>query len=482
MKTLSFLISVALSSAAFSTSIETVVKVHSFACDTKVGIETSGVPITFRGKPYILTSQWGVLEESSNVCTEVFSRSRNEATPATLAYFDWASGTALLETKGTFDSVYDFDTGTPSVPSGNDRKIMGFPKGQGNLVSIRGRVTSAKSTRHHFAALPTVNELASEKIDSGMVGAPYYNNGLQGIVSSLWIEIIPGAKARINEWKTAGTEQARQFMALPIELLQERFKTLSESRITFQSMESKLGDRKDFYTKGIHWKLNCPVLTTGEPPNTIGPIGGPDGVGIGGSMKGTETCNMDFFPDGKHPLSTLTFVKENILKDITDFAAKNEKTNIPFLYYRTPGSSGTVTIGGIDRKPFLSFPHFFTELAVGTRLPVLVIPAAPSPESTIPYEQLRAESIKFRALLVETYPLIKDREKERAEFRKLYALTLLLDSIYWKEVKRSDMMGTALSNDDFAQGVEFQGEPLRKVLLKQHKIVDQRHFESGGIH
>lgn len=457
-------------SLLLSYPLSATVKLKSFLCDTKEGLESTAIPVRYKEKNYLLTSPWGVLEEEKGICHEFTESNSTKAFTATLTYLDWGFGIALLSHEENLEPIFDFDKETPTAGTTNLR-AEGFPKGKMGLEERKTRVVAAKSSRHHFPSLPKAMEVGTDSVDSGFVGAPVYAEKLVGMITSQWVELIPGAKARVNEWKPQQKETSRHLIVLPLSAIGERIKSLKQYSSTFEPAHSKLGDRSTFYVGGVKWKLVCPKEAGKPPKDGIGPIGGADGVGIGGNMKGTETCSLQTEAQKEIFLSTPDFIPAPLLETFEKIHKQGD-SSVPFLYARDVGDN-------FVRLPFLSIPEFLKIISEGEKLPVLLYPTLMGLSH---YEaQLASESRKLRHVLTETYSQISHLDDERMEFRKLYALSLLFDSIYWKKYKHNEFMSTELTKGPFATGITYKGQPLLDVLYKFHQDLKTLHAQSGGI-
>lgn len=446
------------------------VAIRSSLCGTDRALDTSGTLVRYQGKNFVLTSAWGVLEESTGVCHDVRAAGDDKTHSARLALLDWAGGFALLEVDGLTADV-DLEAALPTeLPSLEIKSVSG------DGSERAGRIAATKSTRHHFPALPSAYEVGTERLGTAFIGAPVYGAHLYGIVSSQYVEIIPGSRALIHEWKTAEDRLANHIFVIPLTQIQARLKKLElEHPSSFQPAETKLNKRDTFYLGPFKWLLHCPPDAGKPPKDGIGPIGGADGVGVGGSMKGTETCSIEVEAQTEVSLEIPDFVSAQQIKDWKEQTGDGRKLQIPFLFGRNPGKQ-------FARYPFFSLPHLMMELRHSKYTPIFLVMSGDYPASSASLEALRREAKALRALLVETYPKILKMEDERADFRTLYAASLVLESLQWKLLSAFDLQTLLqiLDPGKFAEGVTHNGESLRVVLQRQLNTVNHLYNQAGG--
>jgi hypothetical protein len=448
------------------------VLVTSRSCGAGAALETSGVPLLYRGQTYTLTSAWGVLEEESGICHEVFDPTSGKTMPARLAALDWAAGFALLETPG-LAAEHDLDSFTSALPSAPQLDTVGF-SAAGSKELRKGRVVASKSTRHHLPALPYSYEVLSDRIDRGFIGAPVYGKTLDGIVSGQWLELVAGTYSRIREWKTASNATPNHLFVIPMSLIRESLKAGLPKRVSFQPAASKLGDRLSIFIGKHKWEVTCPV-GAGEPPlDGIGPIGGGEGVGVGGSMKGTETCTSRVEAQSAVPLETPSYFPAAFTADLEKHLPSGP-LRLPFLTSRNAG-------GHFARVPFFTAPHFFNELARGKRQWVLLAESPAPLTGATPYENLALENAKLKSLLVDSYPLIAEREDDRDDYRFLYTHVVIVESLNWTLMKWTDYTGlySKASMPDLAKEVPWKGGLLQAQLEAGFKKLERLYLATGG--
>lgn len=452
--------------------VPSAVLVRATFCGTKTGITSSGVPVLFRGKHYVLTSQWGVFEETSGVCHEVVDPITRRAHEATLVGLDWGIGFALLEAPA-IPAIVDLESVTGLLPSAADLETHGFSK-VGDLEKKQGRVIASKSTRHHLAALPYSYEVISDRVTSSFVGAPVYGTSLDGIVSSQWIEVVAGSRARIHEWRTKSDAAVNHLIVIPVGLIRESLKRGLPKRATYQTASDKLENRSRLHVGKHLWEILCPQGAGEPPPDGIGPIGGADGVGVGGSMKGAETCKMRVTKQDAVELAYPDFFPAKLSQELEKGLSRDERLVLPFLAGRNAGTY-------IARVPFFSAPHFFNELAKGKRNWVLLRDTAP-PAGTTAYERLLLENARLQKILLDTYPLIATREDDRDDYRFIYTHSVIIESLNWKLVLWKDYSSliTRTSPADFVKDVEWEGRPLRLLIRESLEKLEKLYMETGG--
>ncbi len=463
-----FLILILLSSEAFASP--SAVFIRSRVCGTDQGISSSGVLLKFMGKPYVLTSPWGILEEGTGICHEVKDPITHQVHPAKLAALDWGAGFALLETPELVPTE-DLESFTGFVPSASSETVQGFE--EGTLLEKKARIIAAKSTRHHLPSLPFSFELISDRISNAYVGAPVYGKTLDGIVSSQWIEIVPGAHARIREWKTESNERPNQFFVVPIGLIRQRLAAGLPLRTSFQATAAKLKNRNAIYFGKFFFESECPEGAGLPPVDGIGPIGGAEGVGTGGVTAGMESCKIGINAQGDVSLQAPDFFPKDFAKDLETNIKKG--LFIPFLGTRNAG-------GYIDRVSYFSTHDFFTELVREKRQWILMEKNPPPGMGTSAFEQLRRENIRFKEVLEKAYPLIKAREDDRKDFRFLYTHSMIVESLNWKFMERKDWLSVTSRTfaNDFVQGVEYEGKNLRLILKESAEKMESLFQELGG--
>jgi len=450
--------------AASLASASTHVSIRSEDCTTHAGLTSSGVPVTFRGKTYVLTSTWGILEETT-ACHRIDDGGAQVA--ATLAALDWATGYALLEAPGLSASV-DIDDFKDTVPSAEDLDIEG-PQ------TKKGRVVASKSTRHHMPGLAFTFEMLADRMPSAYAGAPIYGKTLDGILSAQWIEVVAGSYSRIREFKGQGTETPNHFFVIPMALIRQSLQAGLPKRTTFQSAAEKLGDRAALLVGKHKWETFCPVNAGLPPKDGVGPIGGGDGVGVGGTMKGAETCTSRVTLQSEMTLETPALYPAAFQTDLDRSLKPGEALLLPFLHSRNVG-------GYISRVAYFSMRHFFNELYRGKRLWALLPEKPAALTGGTAWEALFLKNREFRQLLLDTYALISSREDERDSYRFLYTYSTIGDSLNYKTMKGSDWnsMGFRVVPADFAKGATWQGRPLRDVLFDMTGVLEALYRKTGG--
>lgn len=299
-------------SPAFSFGSPGSVLVRSRVCGTSSEISSSGVLVLFGGKNYVLTSAWGVLEEETGICHEVVESGVTH--PATLATLDAGVGFALLETP-SLGATLDLSQLTSPLPSAPDLETRGF-SATGAAETKQGRIVASKSTRHHLAGLAYAFELLSDRMPNSFVGAPVYGKTLEGIVSGQWLEVVAGSYARIREWSTASQETPNHFFVIPASLIRQSLQAGFQKRATFQPYSVKLKDRAVIFAGKYKWESLCPAGAGKPPLDGVGPIGGGDGVGVGGSMKGAETCTAKVSVQNEVVLETPAYLPAELSREL----------------------------------------------------------------------------------------------------------------------------------------------------------------------
>lgn len=447
------------------------VSIKSSLCDKKEFLVSSGTPVKYRGNHFILTSSWGILEEQ-DACHEITTEN-GQSVSGKLRVLDWAAGFALLEVPalpGELDLAEIPDT----VPS-SEVKTMGYSAKEEKFLERGGGIAATKSTRHHFPGNPTVYELGTEKLSRSFVGAPVSGGHLYGIVSSQWIEILAGTKARIHEWENTSVKEVPHVLVISIPQIKKRLENYNwEKRTTFQPAPSKLAKRDALYTGSFHWNLDCPP-GAGEPPKDgIGPIGGTDGVGMGGTFKGTETCTAEVRLQKDTALLQPDFLTAVQITDL-EKNLKDRVLRVPYLFGRDPGQN-------FARYPFLTLPQFLTELRTSKLTPIYIVKEGPKPEGNPDFVELRKANLVFQKLLVDTYSKILKMEDERMSYRMFYAGTLAMDSIQWKLILWKDIhhMLSELDHASFAKDVVHEGKNLRYLLHDQLDVINRLFLKAGG--
>ncbi len=451
--------------AASFASAATHVSIRSEDCATHAGLTSSGVPVSFRGKTYVLTSSWGILEESTGVCHRIDDAGSEVS--ATLAALDWSLGFALLEAPG-LKASFDIDDFKDAAPSAGDVEIHG-PQVK------TGRIVASKSTRHHLAGIAYTYEMLADRMPSTFAGAPVHGKTLDGILSAQWIEIVAGSYSRIREYKSQGTETPNHFFVIPMNLIRQSLQAGLPKRATFQSAAEKLNERAVLLAGKHKWQAFCPVNAGLPPKDGVGPIGGGDGVGVGGSMKGAETCTSRVSLQSEMALETPALYPAAFQAELDNVLKPGEALLLPFLNTRNVG-------GYLTRVAYFSMPHFFNELYKGKRSWVLVPEVPPKLSGGTAVEELLLENRKFKQLLLDTYPLISSREDERDGYRFLFTHAVIGDSLNFGQMKGRDWNSMAIKVQpmDFAIGVQWQGRPLREVLDGELALLESLYRKTGG--
>ncbi len=466
-----FLVALCSFFAAAVIAAPSTVKIRSGLCGASASLTTSGVPIVFDGKTYVLTSSWGILEEATGVCHEI-TDGKGATYQGALAALDWALGYALLEAPGL--TVTEDFVSASALPTAGDLEIQGYSTA-GTAETKHGRIVASKSSRHHFPSLDYSFEVLADRLPSAFIGAPVYGKSLEGILSAQWLEIVAGTYSKIREWKTGSTETPNHFFVIPLALIRANLQNGLPKRTTFQPASTKLGDRSILFTGAYKFGLKCPVGAGLPPADGVGPIGGGDGVGVGGSMKGAETCTASLSKQKEITLATPKFLPHAFVKDLTTPLSSGGVLDFPFLSTRSAGTK-------LARVPFFSVPHFFNELSHGKRNWVLV-PAtkAPLTGGTL-FEELLAENAKLKDLLLQTYSLITAREDDRDDYRVLYTHAVVLESLNWKLVKWADVQSllTLVGHMDFVEGIQWKGALLRQQLADTIQRMDRIFMAVGG--
>ena len=285
MKTLS-LICVILFCGFSAAANSPVVSIDLAACGGSLQQKYSGFIVKIRDQDYVISTSWAQLSRSSaKTGCEVVSGEQGVLKTRPVVT-DHLAGLSLFL---VLDPVADSFTSTPS--SGIE-----FQTADGQLKRISGNILLQQSRRHSIPNLATCLEWKSNQgiLPAQVLGAPLWNVGSWvGLVSHQYMEQPKGRPLQVFPWNLQSNESHDHLVVIPkdaiLRWIDAQLAQILEPVIW--PAEKQLQGVATWIAGDYQFSADCPSAT-GTPASGHYPIGGHDGIGIGGGDLQQASCKI----------------------------------------------------------------------------------------------------------------------------------------------------------------------------------------------
>lgn len=268
---------------------EPVAKVEAFACDTgKVLRETSGLLFENKGQTFLLTSYFLISGLSSSNCFRF--RVAGQMQEAKIFKADWSRDALVLSSSQHLAGV---KTLSELIEGGafleKTVTLVGYLSEDQALASYEFTVLSSKTKRFNIPALASAIEVEGQPIDEGFVGSIAFGKkgNWLGMTSREYLKMVPGTSTYPMEWKTGSQESQQSLILIPAVFLSSWLNQVLENPDSITSMAVEISPGV-FSSGELRFELSCP--NPDDPESPVGPIGGAEGVGVGGETKSLPFC------------------------------------------------------------------------------------------------------------------------------------------------------------------------------------------------
>jgi len=404
-------------------------------------LKGSGLLFQTGGKSYLVTSQWNITERSGKTCHSV-SFGHHGAEKADLLRADWGSGLALLSvsglpTKGLI-RLEDFSDSIPDESTAVEITQDGNPA-QAALV-IRNQ-----SHRHHIPFQSTVLEVQGAAVSGEAVGSVVraHSDPSQfiGIVSNQFLSPMAGGATETGEWKRNQSLTHDDLLVIPaVEVKKWITQVLahpSDPAHFYQSDDAKLGIEDSVTSGELKVTTDCQASSDSSPtspssPDDDGmggaPVGGSDGVGVGGSNGHPGRCLAQLWLQSPAISVFPTSLAASFYSDAVNGLKQGNQFQVPYFIGRNDK-------GIWETLGFSSSSEFFQNLNLAKYSPLVEKTMARTPETgTASFLELREKSLEMMTLADDL------RFKWGTPFlENAYLTGRILRSENWKEVNGADL-------------------------------------------
>lgn len=227
--------------------------------------------------------------------------------PAHLVRADWGSDLALFEIATPLD--------VPQLAALKPATSGAVVLNVAAETLTGGRILTRFSRRHNLAAIGNAIELQGITIPIELVGAGAFNTdgGWVGLVSHGYIETIAGTTSRVRDWDEAA-KQENHLVVVPASAILDWIRKAPSA-----AFETRLSDQRDgtprVFGRGLALTLDCPYAPIGDGHG--GPIGGSDGIGIGGDGFSSPACEAAVVTETSTARDGATASEQELLGGLT---------------------------------------------------------------------------------------------------------------------------------------------------------------------
>jgi len=426
------LLSLLLSTAS---ALSPVVRVDLSACHMPGAAVFSGVLLADQGKNFVVTSSWAQFSSQwqGPRCEKIWSEQGELSVRPVVT--DHLAGLALYEVQSLVQGL--------TAPAGTADATQVWMLGGQGLVSFQGDIVITGSRRHHIPLWDRTLEWLGEPVSAGALGAGVWSNGQwQGIVSHEYLELVPGAKTRTLRWNLKkATSQDHLIVVSAKDVLSwvQKQKARLEESVLWRVEDQRAGlDR--WIVGDLELTALCPDETDTNPGGQY-PIGGNDGVGIGGDSILNKACKMHaVLASEKSPWMPLS------LQNWQTQAPPSlmQKQDVFLWYGLSRGSQGLV------RDYVFSAESFIKSALDEKKKWVDQIPSLTPPKELLALVQ-SAQALQNESM--NCYSRLFIREQNVQELtRKLFFFSMLAQSQAWHELRPDDVATVMDLKGLYAQG------------------------------
>lgn len=413
---------------------------------------SSGLMFTDQSRVFVVTSEAFAFENEAKPCIAV-ERAGGKWS-ATRVAVDWGRGLALVEAVGASAAGLPTKSALAgeAIPDAAKLLVAGYPlKSDALRTDENGVWLTGDSLRHGIALLDRVGEVQGAFVDSGMVGGGIWRKegGFVGMLAHQYLKIVPGGKSRVLDWDGKAGHWERHLVAIRAgELFAWLEKALGGDPIgALSPLTRNPKDPSKVGAGGVDFALDCPEGSGGGDGG--GPVGGADGVGVGGDGSGTAFCKVKL----SESVSTVAWPLEEQRPWITSMkeALKQGSVETVFFIQRTARL--------MERVPLYTLGDFVKKLRLPLLTPVTIVPAEAHPPSEIRERLLlKGKDVSEGG---KTFAKWLDSSWVGELLRETYFLLRTLESDEWSKLSAGDWHQLADKEGRFKQswGLAFQFQP-----------------------
>jgi hypothetical protein len=419
------------------------VPLQSGVCGQAPAFESTGFIFSHNGKTFVLASSEFVLNGDS-YCHSVSLPSQATSKLKLLRY-DWSTGLALLSGGVELNAV-----ATPLVVA--KQKILERVSWRTNAA---GTVVAAQSQRHHYPGITLTFEIKSSGASRETVGSALTNakGEIVGFLGNFFIEEIPGKTSRVSRWTMASKDLSPNLVAIPADIVVQWLTKVNSAGWTPMAQiipDDQLKGVRRIHFGNLFFTEDCP-----PPDSEIGsdpdyPIGGNEGIGIGGDSSSMPGCNFEVSKAGRsagdpsHRAPWLVQLNSYLDRGIT--------VKIQNAFYRDEDNL-------LQSKAGVSIGHFGQLLRMPSRGFLLKLGGLPEEKRLVDLRVAAVRLIK-NCRSFRWYGAINIHQRGY-----LYGMLSLTDD--WKSVKLSDL--EALRRDE-----EADPNVIRYILEATDQMIAYR--------
>lgn len=419
---------------------EALVKVESYPCsrDDKEGktLSASGMLLTHEERVYVITSEAFVYHANDPFCHSIVAP--GEAKSLRLLAADWGKGIAIFEAHDLApkDGMLTLESLSGGPLDGERVSVQGFPLRKTQLrVDEEGSVLLASSERHGIALLDRTAEVQGAFVDSGMAGGAVFHalGGVAGMISHQYLKMTLGSRTRPFDWDGKVGHWERHWVFVPGPVVKQYFEDAilkgANAPAFFRSPSDQQVGVVRVSSERTAFKIDCPTGDGGDVGD--GPIGGADGVGVGGD--GTSPhCKVVMGraggDEGVWPFEPRKKWKDGVAGEV----AEGRNPEALFLVHRQTAD------GRLARETFRSLGEFFRLLKDRNLTPVTLVPKKPAVHGSkaARVREKGAEVSKVAKVINDFIPV---PEGGLEFFRGTYFLLRVIESEEWEHVRQREV-------------------------------------------
>lgn len=351
---------------------------------------------------------------------------------------DWAFGLSLLEVK-MGEGIENLPT-LEELLSGNAQKgegeLKGYLQSESKFHTSSVEVLQVLGKRHTLPWIKNTLEVKGVGKDLSLQGAALISqNGFQGLVSRQYLKLIPGSSTRVFDWKDKDlSSQTIYYLVIPNHEIKEWVTSVLSSQKTASSFTPKGSSSGD-----LQFSMQCPPEPEG-PTSQPKPIGGADGVGIGGEGSWVPPCELEITSASKNASAWSYPHQQHWYDWAKEQTAKGKKLKVLFFAYHEKGTHR------LSRVPIYTLSEVALLLRNENYRPIGVEVGAEVTDPSL--KLLREESSKLIRVAEGVYSKYSD--KSIGKFLSgLHMLGHILNSEEWKFVTTEDIRRFENQNGEY---------------------------------
>lgn len=422
---------------------------HETSASPDKAVVGSGLAFERAGQIYVVLSERAQLAGDASAFRQSVAVG-SKTFGAEIVATDWSRGIALWRVAAGSDLQVSGDLFAPAQPGFPKSKVQvtGVPKDDLNpMTQPMGLspplVISASSDRHAYFGLNTVLEVIQVKVDSGYAGGLVRASDGQwlGLVSSQYLQLMGAKPTQLFEWDAGHVNQvANHVVVIPAQDV-VNFVTAALSGtfqpVALQSGRDRVSGKSRVTVGALEFQEICPPAAAPAPMDGTFPIGGSEGIGIGGSYTMGRKCRLAVSLAGT-PVSGFVTGPLAELQAALQPKLSAQKLAHSEIWYRMKRDAMTQVLEGAS---FGGVPEFLRDLVKDRGRGVWLATAEGATESGL---DPAAADLRVRARAVETAALATLADgvmtgENRDHIGQIHFLAKVLTSESWSTVVRSDV-------------------------------------------